>query len=113
MSTTLNEDKITEIVIDFNEIRTQGINESWLSMFGTWTKFLLKGIFGNVALPVRVVGRQSEVESFARALGREKNHLSAISKYGLNDRRTYASKGALDSAVQQFEQETGINWPFK
>jgi hypothetical protein len=36
MSEELREDKLTEIVIDFNEIRGQEINESWLHMFGSW-----------------------------------------------------------------------------
>ena len=112
MAEQLKEDKLTEIVIDFNEIRGQEINESWLHMFGSWTKALLKGIFGNIAVPVKVVGNKSEVEAFARALGSEKNHLSALSRYGLNDRRTYQSKASLDSAVSQFERATGITWPF-
>jgi hypothetical protein len=103
MSEELREDKLTEIVIDFNEVREQGINESWLRMFGSWTK----------RLPVKVVGTKSEVESFARALGGEKNYISAISRYGLDDRRTYQSKAKLDSAIRGFEGTTGIKWPFR
>ena len=38
MSEELKEDKLAEIVIDFNEIRGKEINESWLHMFGSWTK---------------------------------------------------------------------------
>ena len=106
MSEELKEDKLTEIVIDFNEIRGQ-------DMFGSWTKSLLKSMFGDLSLPVKVVGNRSEVESFARALGREKNYLTALSQHGLNDRRTYQSKAKLDSAVKGFQNATGIKWPFK
>ena len=113
MTEVLNEDKITEIVIDFSKMRGKELTESWLHMFGSWTKFLLNGIFGNASVPVKVVGSQSEVEAFARALGSEKNHLTALSRYGLDDRRTYQSKATLDAAVRQFEGETGIRWPFK
>jgi len=112
MSEPLKEDKLTEIVIDFSEIRGKEINESWLHMFGSWTKSILKAMFGDVALPVRIVGNPSEVESFARALGREKSHLAAMSRFGLDDRRTYQSKANLDVAVRKFENTTGITWPF-
>jgi hypothetical protein len=113
MSEELREDKLTEIVIDFNEVREQGINESWLRMFGSWTKSILRTMFGDLELPVKVVGTKSEVESFARALGGEKNYISAISRYGLDDRRTYQSKAKLDSAIRGFEGTTGIKWPFR
>ena len=113
MSEELKEDKLAEIVIDFNEIRGKEINESWLHMFGSWTKSILKSMFGDLSLPVRVVGSRSEVESFARALGREKDYISAITQHGLNDRRTYQSKAQLDSAIKGFEGTTGIKWPFK
>ena len=61
MSEELKEDKLAEIVIDFNEIRGKEINESWLHMFGSWTKSILKSMFGDLSLPVRVVGSRSDV----------------------------------------------------
>ena len=34
-------------------------------------------------------------------------------QYGLGDRKTYESRYKLDSAVKNFERETGLKWPMK
>jgi len=113
MSEQIKEDKLAEVVIDLGASRNGTLDESWLRMFGSWAKTLMKATFGGLDFPVKVVGTKKEVESFAKALGREKNYLSAMSKYGLDDRRTYQRKGLLDSAVRGFENTTGIKWPFR
>ena len=113
MSDQIKEEKVVEIVINFDEAREQGLNESWLRMFGSWTKTILDAMFRGVSMPMKVVGSRADVESFARAVGREKNHLEAITRYGLNDRRTYQSKSLLDSSIKKFENTTGITWPFR
>jgi len=111
----LNEDKLTEIVIDFNEIRSNQLDESFLAMFGGWVEYLLKRMFGgsSMALPVSVTGNQREVESFASALGQEKKFIDVAKRYGLDHPSTYKSKAKLDNATKNFERETGIKWPFK
>ena len=110
----LNEDHITEYVIDFTELRKNKLDESFLRIFGNVTKWLLKRMFGEeVHIPGSVRGTQSEVDSFAKALGSEKRYLDAYKKYGLNDPRTHRSKGALRGAVDKFTRTTGLKWPFK
>jgi hypothetical protein len=39
--------------------------------------------------------------------------MKAVEKYGLNNPRTYASKSKLNTAVRNFERETGMKWPIK
>jgi len=113
MSEEIKEEKLVEIEINFKEIREAGINESWLRMFGSWSKTLLNHMFGGLSAPVKVTGTQAEVESYARALGSEKNYIAAMRRYGLDNRKTYENKYKLDAAVRSFEKETGITWPFK
>lgn len=105
------------IVIDLGAkrsgYRAGRLDESWLLMFGEATKLLMRAMFGNFEIPVKVKGTPSEIRSFATALSREKKHLQNISKYGLNNPRTYKSRGVLNKAVSKFERATGLKWPFK
>ena len=81
---------------------------------GEWIKTMIRWTFGeNVFFPTRVKGTQSEVNSFMRALERERSYMQSYKKYGLGDQRTYSNKYQLDRAVKNFEQETKLKWPFK
>ena len=111
----INEDKITEYVIDFAELRENKLYESFLAAFGNITKMILGRMFGtsDLYLPVSVRGTSSEVKAFAGALGSEKRYLDAYKKHGLNDPRTHRSKSMLKRAVDKFTRATGLKWPFK
>lgn len=104
---------IAPMVIDLGVHRAGNLDESWMVQFGSIVKLLMRGIFGNFSVPVTVKGTSSEIKSFSRALSREKSYLKSISKYGLDNPRTYKSKGMLDKAVSGFERTTGLKWPFK
>jgi len=108
---TIKEDKLAPIVIDLAQ--GNNIDESWLRMFGENIKGILKAMFGNISIPVQVKGSPSSVNSFTRALGSEKNYITTLRKYGLDNPRTYRSRSKLSSATSQFERDTGIKWPFK
>ena len=105
-------DKIVPIHIDLTN--PQKLNESWLHAFGSTVKFILQSMFGQDIFlpPISVTGDQYQIESFARALAGEKKHFDSYIRYGLNDPRTYRSKYELESAVSNFERDTGIKWPF-
>jgi len=113
MEQKLHEDKLAEIIIDLNTVKSGELNESFLRMFGYWTKKILERMFGGAPVPVQVKGTTSQVDSFASALGREKRYMLAIKDYGLDDPRTYKQRGRLDAAVSSFERTTGLKWPFK
>jgi hypothetical protein len=104
---------IPNMIIDLGSHRAGKLDESWLTMFGEATKLLMKGLMGNFSVPVKVKGTPSEISSFSGALSKEKKYLQAISKYGLNDPRTYKNKGKLDKAISQFQRTTGLKWPFQ
>ena len=111
MENTIQEDKLSTIVIDLTQ--KQSIDESWLRMFGENIKALLKAMFGGTSIPVQVKGNSSDVRAFTRALGGEKNYITTLRKYGLDNPRTYRSKSELTKATSEFERNTGIKWPFK
>ena len=109
----IKEDKLATITIDFDVLRKQKLDESFLAMFGGWVEHILGAMFGNRVLPLVVKGSQREVESFASALGGEKSYLDAVKRYGLDHPTTYKNKSKLDNAIKGFEKETGLKWPFK
>ena len=103
--------EIVSIHINFDD----QINESFLEMFGTTLKMILKRMFGQDIFlpPISVSGDPHQVESFARALAGEKRYFDSYVTHGLNDPRTYRNKYELESAVSNFERATNIKWPFK
>ena len=80
----LREDKISEITIDFAQIRGKKINESYLTQLGTVVGYALEKMFAGVPgnlLSVR--GSNAEITAFLTTLAAEKNYLQAFMKYGL------------------------------
>jgi len=107
----INEDELSEIVIDFT--KKDELNEDWSAWFGYGIKNLLKRMFGGTGLPVSVKGTPSDVRNFATTLGKEKKYLSHAASLGLDNPRTYRSKSELDRAVKKFKRFTGIDWPMR
>jgi hypothetical protein len=97
------------------DLSNNQINESFLEMFGTAVKLILRRMFGQDVFlpPITVSGDPYQVESFARALAGERRYFDSYVRHGLNDPRTYKSKYELESAVSKFERDTNIKWPFK
>ena len=114
----LNEDKITEVVIDFTML--DGSEEKMQEFFspgpytlGSNIKIILQRMFGMNSVPVSVKGTQSQVSAFAKALGSEKRYLETAQMLGLTDPRAVRSAAQLRSAANEFKRKTGIDWPFK
>ena len=105
-------DKLTPIIIDLSKAKEKRLDESWLRTFGWGVKSLLKAMFGKVSLPVHLKGSPSDVKSFLNTLGAERNYIQDFKSLGLDNPRTYKSKGMLDTAVNKFQRKTGIKWPF-
>ena len=114
MTDNLNEDKLEEIVIDFNELRDPELKESFLRAFGFMVKGLLGRMFGNTAsVKAKIKGTPGEIKAFAKALGSERDYLATLRDYGLDNPRSIRSKSVLKSRVSAFERKTGVNWPFE
>jgi len=73
---------------------------------------LLDLYFAGMDVPLKLVGTSSQIDSFMTSLQREKRYMDAYLKYGLNDLRTLGSRHDLMRAIEAFETETGLRWPF-
>lgn len=104
---------IVEEVINLNNVN-KPLNERVASKFaGQVRSMLLDLYFGGFDIPLRLMGSTTQVESFMKALRSEKRYMDSYIKSGLDDPKTMKSKYALSRAVEKFEKETGLRWPFK
>ena len=108
----IQEEKLVPIVVNLAKPDGQ-LNESFLKLFGTAVKLLIKRIFGLNNFPFQVRGNRTDIESFMKTVAQEATYMRALRKHGLQNSATLSSKSTLDSAVRSFESETGIVWPFK
>ena len=113
------------------------LTEGWLRTFGNWNKTLLKYIYGDdvqMTADVNAVGwmdkylqedndseneikfvirgEYKDVKAYASALVAEKNYIDALVQYDDNHPHAVKTKIILDQAVQEFQNTTGIKWPF-
>ena len=110
----IQEDKISEIVIDLNSKKTNSINEGgFLRIFGWAVEKILGQMFGGGSIPVKIKGNPAQVESFANTLAREKRYMDSWRTHGLDSPSTYRDKALLDRQVAEFERLTGLDWPFQ
>jgi hypothetical protein len=110
-------------MIDFTR-NPKLLTESWLKAFGAWNKTLLKYVYGkdvdmianlnedDNSLKFVIRGEVEDVKSYANAIVAEKNYLEAYAQFGKEHPMTTKQRVILDQAIQQFEQKTGITWPF-
>jgi|TARA_B100000123_G_scaffold230969_1_gene180583 hypothetical protein len=120
------------IIVDFT--KKNRLNESVLRMIGTWTKTILKHMYGKDTKMVgsmtlndvgKVIneeeadepnfvirGKYRDVKAYASAIVREKEYLDAYSEYGKDHPQTAKARANLKPAVAEFESATGIKWPF-
>jgi len=128
-------DELSPINIDLTAAQRGILNESYYGQFATATKMLMQFLFpyelsklkktmkdlkeeeGEKPLPpdlnVDIKGSPAQVDAFASALRLEKDYMKTYIDHGLNNEKTLAAKHELNDAVEKFEDETKIKWPFK
>ena len=60
-----------------------------------------------------IKGEPNQVKSYVKAVARMKFYLDAIVEFDKKHPMAIKRREELDQAVSEFEQETGISWPFK
>jgi hypothetical protein len=113
------------LVIDLERAKVT-LNETWNEMVGSWTKTLLKYMYGkdvnmvanlneeDVATTKFVIrGKYKDVKAYAKAVAAEKEFLDAYKEFGDNHPHTAKKREELRADVSNFETVTGITWPFK
>jgi|TARA_B100000282_G_scaffold293326_1_gene268453 hypothetical protein len=115
-------------VIDF-----RSINEASLQrVLGNVTKNILRSMYGvdfkfdvdltNLSALMKeeenikkfsIRGEPAQVKSYIKATARMKFYLDAMMEFGKKHPTAIKRKEELDQAVSEFQQETGVTWPFK
>ena len=112
------------LVIDLQKKKTQ-LNETWDEALGWWSKQLLKYMYGDdVKMRANlneeeeegsrftIVGEYEDVKSYSTAIVKQKEYLDAYTKFGPGHPQEIKAKDQLAEAVEEFEQITGMRWPF-
>ena len=107
-----------QIVIDLSEYKNlnEGMSRGQMVKFGAQIKQMLYYMFANPGESFSsflVRGNGGDVKAFGAALAAEKRYMDSYLRNGLNDPQVLNNRYRLDTAVQRFERETGIKWPFK
>ena len=104
-----------KIIIDLNKLKM--LNEgAALVRFGAKVKKMLYSMFAPRGISFSkfyLRGSAGDVQTFAAVLASEKGYMDAFLNNGLNDPGVLRSRYALEKAVRNFEQQTGIKWPLK
>ena len=114
----MSEQELVPTVINLGMARAGEITESQQEQLETGIKMIMKIMLGASQVgikfkPITVRGTRNELQTFAKALGKEKRYIQAYNKFGLDDPRTYKSKFRLSKAIKDFQRKTGLRWPFK
>jgi len=113
------------LVIDLERAKVT-LNETWDEMLGSWTKTILKYMYGkdvNVVANLneeeqtttkfKITGKYQDVKAYAVAISAEKEFLDAFKEFGEGHPQTMAKREELRNEVANFERTTGLKWPFK
>ncbi len=112
------------LVIDLERAKVT-LNETWNEMLGSWTKTLLKYMYGKDVNMVanlneeesstkfKIMGKYQDVKSYAKAVAAQKEFLDAYKEFGNEHPQTTKKREELRTDVSNFERVTGLSWPFK
>jgi len=102
-----------ELILDFTNLN-EGLAEEGAKLKGALMALLgLDDYFRLFPIPSAVRGTASQLSSLQNAATSEKQYIKALEKHGLNNPATFASRSRLESAIKNFERETGMKWPLK
>ena len=121
------------VVIDFRKENILLNEAGMLSALGSWTKSILKHMYGkdvkmvgNVSVssisdiikeedeePNFIIkGKYRDVKAYATAIVKQKLYLDAYSEHGKEHPQTVKAREELRPATADFESATGLEWPF-
>jgi len=110
----LREEKLSTVIeIDLSVARCGKLNENYLESFGAQVAIALERILAGGAGALNLTGNKSEIQSFVDALTSEGDYLGKYQRLGLGNPNTLQSASKLNSAIRQFETQTGLAWPLK
>ena len=101
-------------ILDFTKIEEGPIVRQREKLKRALMQFLGFDDYFRLFPPVnKIRGTSSQVSSFRNAAIGEKEYMKAVEKHGLNNPATFASKSRLNTAIRNFERETGMKWPLQ
>lgn len=103
--------------IDLNEVKGDLLNENMYTQFGAIVKMWLQTLLGgrpfHTAPKFRISGAKGDINSFMKTIGSQSKYIKAATALGLDDPRTFMNRSKFETALRNFERQTGIRWPVR
>ena len=96
----MKDNELLPLEIDLEKLKGDQLDESFLTMWGSWIQTILKRMFGGGTVPVSIRGKQSDLESLAKVLGGEKRYMASYMKHGLNNPAVLKNRHALERYIK-------------
>jgi hypothetical protein len=109
----VQEETLEPIVVDLTAGKNKEIGEQTMTQLGGQVKWMLSNMFSGAPINAVFRGSPGQIDSFGKALYREKRYMNSYLKHGLGDARVQRDRSKLQNAIKGFEGETGLKWPFK
>jgi len=111
------------LTIDLEKLKKQ-LNETTYEAMAYVSKKLLQMLYGDDVQVVAnineqaetdfiIKGKYSDVKAYSKAIVAMKEFLDAFNEYGNDHPHTVKTREILRGDVGNFEQTTGLRWPFK
>jgi len=107
------EQELVPVVIDLGAKRKGNLDESALTQLGAQLGYALKQIMIGAEPFMSVKGTPREIEALMATFGMEKQHIETLLRYGPDSPQAKSTLRGLSRHANDFEQTTGLRWPFK
>jgi hypothetical protein len=102
--------KMKEIKFDLSS----NLNEAmFYNKFSDLVQKALKKYMGFDVPKIKIKGKPADVRAFHDAIKKEAEYMRNYVGLGEDDPDVQRSKAEAKSAIEEFEQRTGLRWPFK
>lgn len=103
--------------INLNQVKGDLLNENAYAQFGATVKMWLQTLLGgrpfHTAPKFKISGTRGDINSFMKTIGSQTKYIKAASALGLDDPRTFMNKSKFETALRNFERQTGVKWPVR
>jgi len=106
-----------EYHINLDEVKNNLLSEGSYTQFGSMVKMWLQTLLGgrpfSTVPKFKISGSKGDIGSFMKTIGSQSKYIKAASALGLDDPRTFMNKSRFQTALRNFERQTGIKWPVR
>lgn len=96
------------------DLSSKNLNEAmFYNKFSDLVQKALKKHMGFDVPPIKLKGKPDDIRAFTDAIKKEAEYMKMYVGLEPNDPDIARAKAEMEEAIAEFEQRTGLRWPFK